>query len=70
PEAVRSGERNDTLWRWTMAQARYCDDVDQLVDAAATWAGAFPDPLSSQEVEKCARSAWAYETSGRNYLGL
>lgn len=70
PEAVRSGERNDTLWRWTMAQARYCDDVEQLIDAAATWAGAFPDPLSSQEVEKCARSAWAYETSGRNYLGL
>lgn len=70
PEAVNRGERNTTLWRWSMTQARFCDDVEQLIDAAQTWADAFPDPLSPQEVAKCARSAWGYESSGRNYLGL
>lgn len=36
----------------TTAQARYCDDVAALVDAAATWAGAFPDltPLEGASV--------------------
>ena len=69
-EAVRQGERNDRLWRWAMTQAWHCDDVEALIDAAATWASAMPDPLSAVEVERCARSAWRYETTGRNFLGL
>ncbi|WP_353428919.1 bifunctional DNA primase/polymerase [Paracoccus denitrificans] len=70
PEAVQRGERNDSLWRYCMAQARHCDDVEALIDVAATWNSAFPDPLGSVEVEACARSAWQYESEGRNYLGL
>lgn len=70
PEAVQRGERNDSLWRYCMAQARHCDDVEALIDVAVTWASAFPDPLGNVEVERCARSAWQYESEGRNYLGL
>ena len=69
-EGVQTGTRNDSLWRWCMAEARHCDDVETLIDVAETWASAFPDPLSRAEVERCARSAWRYEASGRNYLGL
>ncbi|ETX13271.1 hypothetical protein OCH239_12590 [Roseivivax halodurans JCM 10272] len=67
---VRSGERNASLWRWCMAEARHCDDVEALIDAAATWCSAFLDPLATKEVEGCARSAWTYESSGRNFIGL
>ncbi|MEQ8431717.1 MAG: bifunctional DNA primase/polymerase [Roseovarius sp.] len=69
-EGVQAGQRNQSLWRWCMAQARYCDDVAALVDAAATWVSAFPDPLSAGEIERCAKSAWSYQSTGRNYLGL
>ena len=69
-EAVQSGQRNQSLWRWCMAHARHCDDIAALIDAAATWVSAFPDPLSAKEIERCAKSAWNYESSGRNYLGL
>jgi hypothetical protein len=69
-EGVSRGQRNDALWRYCMAQARHCDDVEALIDVAGTWASAFPDPLSSAEIVRCARSAWKYETEGRNFLGL
>lgn len=69
-EGVQRGERNISLWRYCMAQARHCDDVEALIDVAATWNSAFPDPLGAVEVKRCARSAWQYESEGRNYLGL
>lgn len=69
-EGVQRGERNDSLWRYCMGQARHCDDLEDLTDVALTWAAAFPEQLSPQEVDACARSAWGYEASGRNYLGL
>lgn len=70
PEAVQRGERNDSLWRYCMSQARHCDDIDALIDVALTWTNAFPEPLDAAEAERCARSAWRYESEGRNYLGL
>lgn len=70
PEAVLRGERNDSLWRYCMTQARFCDDPEALIDVARTWAGSFPDPLPPHEIEKAARSAWRYQIEGRNYLGL
>ncbi|RJL02365.1 bifunctional DNA primase/polymerase [Paracoccus siganidrum] len=69
-EAVQRGERNDSLWRYCMTQARHCDDAEALIDVALTWASVFPEPLDAAEVERCARSAWRYESEGRNYLGL
>ena len=68
-EGVQTGGRNDSLWRWCMAAARHCDDVEALIDAAEAWASAYPDPLPRAEVERCARSAMRYETTGRNFLG-
>lgn len=55
-ETVREGERNNVLWRWCMVEARFCDDVDALIDAAQTWACAMPVPLDPREVEPRARS--------------
>ncbi|MDO5613634.1 MAG: bifunctional DNA primase/polymerase [Paracoccus sp. (in: a-proteobacteria)] len=69
-EAVFRGERNDSLWRYCMAQARFCDDVEALIDVAVTWTRAMPEPLGAAEAERCARSAWGYEVAGKNFLGL
>lgn len=69
PEAVLAGTRNNTLWRWAMTHARFFDDVEALIDAALTWARAMPDPLTPDEVERAARSAWRYEVTGRNLVG-
>lgn len=69
-EAVQRGERNRRLFLWCMAEARRCDDLDALVDAAQTWAEAMFEPLSACEIEAVCRSAWGYETSGRNFIGL
>lgn len=67
---VVTGERNIALWRFCMAQARCCDDVEALIDVAETWSAALEAPLPPREVERCARSAWSYEVKGRNFLGL
>ncbi len=69
-EAVREGERNRSLFMWCMPEARHCDDVDQLIDAAQTWASAMPDPLSIREIEVTARKAWKYQVDGRNFVGI
>lgn len=70
PESVRQGRRNDYLWRYCMVQARHCDDIETLIDVAETWASAFTEKLTCAEIKSCARSAWKYESTGRNYLGL
>lgn len=67
---VSVGERNGCLWRYCMTQARHCDDLEALIDVAATWSSALGEPLSSLEVAGCARSAWSYEATGRNFIGL
>ena len=53
-----------------MAEARHCDDVETLIDTAETWNAAMPAPLGRAEVERTARSAWRYESEGRNFVGL
>jgi hypothetical protein len=70
PAAVLRGERNNALFRHCMGQARFCDDVEALIDVAVTWSAAFPDRLNPAEAEQCARSAWQYESKGSNFLGL
>jgi len=70
PEVVTQGARNISLWRHCMAQARFCDDLEALLDVAETWANVFPEPLSIAEINQCARSAWNYQTAGRNFVGL
>lgn len=70
PEAIQIGSRNNALWQHCMTQARFCDDVEALIDVAVTWGSAFPEPLSPREAEQCARSAWGYQVRARNFLGL
>ncbi len=68
-QSVQAGERNTHLWRHCMTQARHCDDVEALIDVAASWASVLPAPLSAAEIERTARSAWKYEAKALNYLG-
>lgn len=67
-EVVR-GMRNNALWRHCMEQARACDDFAALLDVAQIYAHRMPEPLLQREIEKCAQSAWRYETIGQNYVG-
>ncbi|KEP68025.1 hypothetical protein DL1_16585 [Thioclava dalianensis] len=68
-EAVGIGQRNDTLWRRCMAQARHCDDFEAMLDVAFTEAEAMFPPLPEGEVVKVARSAWSYTERGENWFG-
>jgi hypothetical protein len=70
-DGVTPGERNHRLWRFLMAQARHCDDLDALIDVAKTASEAFDSStFTPAEVERTARSAWKYESEGRNWVGL
>lgn len=69
-EGVQRGERNNTAWRYAMAQARHCDDLEALLDVVVTYAEAMPEPLPAGEIERLVASAWGYEAAGKNYLGL
>lgn len=68
--SVAIGTRNETLWRWAMTEARHVDDLEALIDAAATLAATMPDPLPLAEIEQVARSAWRYQCKGRNFVGM
>jgi hypothetical protein len=66
--AVEKGERNDRLFRHCQAIVGYCDTLDQLLDAARTWADdGFAEPLPEAEVVKTANSVWNFR-GGRKRL--
>lgn len=69
-KAVPIGERNDTLFRRLMQQARYCDDLDALMDVARLEAEALYPPLPDTEIIKTARSAFGYQQRGENWCGV
>ena len=59
---ISEGKRNTELFRYCRSVVGYCGDEDQLVDAAATWAGnALATALSSAEIRKTCRSVWQYQ---------
>src|SRR5438270_557229 len=67
---IPQGVRNKGLWRHCMRQARYCDDLDGLLDVAMT----FNDqhcipPLGAGEVIRTAKSALAYQKKDENWFG-
>lgn len=66
---VEVGSRNDTLFRACMSYAPSAGSLEALADHAAAINAELPEPLSSDEVVKTARSAWSYQTSGRNWIG-
>jgi Bifunctional DNA primase/polymerase, N-terminal/Primase C terminal 1 (PriCT-1) len=66
---VTEGHRNASLWRHCMQSARYCDDVDAVLDVARTHNAEFMPPLTDSEVMKVAKSAWDYTERGANRFG-
>ena len=72
---IQEGERNNTLWRYCMAQARHCDTLDALLDVARTYAEDALDligrthRLTDAEITSAAMSAWRHEIEGRNLFG-
>lgn len=63
------GRRNAMLFRYSMAQARFCDDLNALLDCAQTANANLAPPLPDAEVVKIVRSAWGYESRGANWFG-
>lgn len=67
--AIAQGQRNRTLWRLCMIEARACDEFDTLLEVARTANEDCLPPLSDAEVVKLARSAWGYTERGENLVG-
>jgi Bifunctional DNA primase/polymerase, N-terminal/Primase C terminal 1 (PriCT-1) len=64
------GLRNNTLFRVCLREARHCDDLVELIDAAKTYAeDFFVVPMGEREIIKTATSAWRYESDDLNWVG-
>jgi hypothetical protein len=64
-QLVGQGHRRDELVKHLRAQARFCDDLEQLVDVGLTFAEERIDrqdghAFTDQEIERQARSVWAW----------
>jgi Primase C terminal 1 (PriCT-1)/Bifunctional DNA primase/polymerase, N-terminal len=69
PAAIPAGQRDDTLFRRLLREARHCDDFETLLDVARTLNMDCAPPLTDNHVAKIARSVWHYETTGNNWVG-
>jgi len=67
--AVKTGRRNDVLFKRLLREVRFCDDFDALLDVASSINAGLDPPLADAEVIKTARSAWKYEETGQNWAG-
>ena len=66
---INKGVRNNTLFRHCQAIVDYCDTLDQLLDAARTWAdGRLAEPLPEAEVIKTANSVWNFRGGRRRVM--
>jgi len=69
-ELVQVGNRNRALFEHLMREARHVDTFDDLLDVARTYAdNEFEAPLPEAELLQTAKSAWGYETTGKNKFG-
>jgi Bifunctional DNA primase/polymerase, N-terminal len=60
-ERIPVGERNNELFKYCTGIVRHCDTLDQLLDAARTWAeGRLAEPLPEIEIVKTCDSVWTY----------
>jgi len=67
---VERGQRNETLWRACMKQARDCPDVESLMGFAMKANDSmFYEPLADEEVLRVVASAWCKEQGGENGFG-
>ncbi len=59
---VPKGERNVQLFRYCNSVVGCCDDLDQLIDAARTWADSkCAEPLHDAEIVATAYKVWKYQ---------
>src|SRR5262249_17945673 len=57
----RRGQRNNALFEYCRGVVRYCDDVEQLLDSAQTWAdNHLATSLPAAEIRNTCRSVWTY----------
>jgi hypothetical protein len=66
---IPEGKRNQSLFRISLEQAAHADDFETLMDVMRTRNMDCTTPLMESELEATARSAWKYETEGRNLVG-
>jgi hypothetical protein len=65
---IPKGERNQALFEYCRGIVSYCDDFDQLLDTAQTWADdQFVAPLPRAELIKTCKSVWKYR-EGRKQI--
>jgi Bifunctional DNA primase/polymerase, N-terminal/Primase C terminal 1 (PriCT-1) len=59
---VPEGERNAQLFRYCRQIVGYCDDLDQLIDAARTWSNSrCVEPETDAKIVATANSVWKYQ---------
>jgi Primase C terminal 1 (PriCT-1)./Bifunctional DNA primase/polymerase, N-terminal. len=69
-ELVQVGNRNRALFEHLMREARHVDTFDAMLDVARTFADdQFAMPMPDAELVQTAKSAWGYETTGKNRFG-
>jgi hypothetical protein len=66
---IPDGQRDDSLFRLLLREARHCDDFETLLDVGKTLNMNCVPPLDENHVIRKAKSAWNYETTGRNWVG-
>ena len=66
---IPEGKRNDTLFRFALAQARHSDSYEALLDVMRTRNMDCEPQLADDVVISTAKSAWRYEQDGRNLVG-
>jgi hypothetical protein len=63
---IPEGQRNKELFRYCRKTVGYCDSLDQLLDAAQTWADReLAAPLPAAEIVKTCNSVWQYRGGRR-----
>jgi hypothetical protein len=68
-EPVPVGKRNNELFKYCQSIVGRCDDLDQLLDAARTWAAdRLEVPLPDAEIVKTCTSAWQRRGGGKLFM--
>jgi hypothetical protein len=65
---IARGQRNTSLFKLALREARHCDDLESLFDALMTINDGLAEPLPKNEVMRLATSAWGYEATGANWV--
>jgi hypothetical protein len=65
---VTKGRRNGELFNYCKSIVSYCDALDQLIDAAKTWAECCTPPLPDAEIVKTCNSVWQYRGGRRRIM--